>query len=207
MNLIDAKIQSYSKAKYLHIIVSIWWLFIKLNFCTLTPWCQRVNPGAGDWEDVFILSVKCWDQRKFLELEYFHREELQFFTDPSLIYYAATLLSFWIKQTHTKLRLEELSTCSCCTAIVLEYYSHLMKLTDLPCIQNQRNPGLLCHLWIHLWSQEEHPGVARRSLCLPVFLGLRGDPWSLGRGNPPSLGCAWGGCRTSRRSSVSPPPR
>lgn len=101
MNLIDAKIQSYSKAKYLHIIVSIWWLFIKLNFCTLTPWCQKVSPGAGDWEDVFILSVKCWDQRKFLELE------LQFFMDPLPVYYAATLLSFWIKDTKN-FELEEL---------------------------------------------------------------------------------------------------
>lgn len=32
-------------------------------------------------------------------------------------------------------------------------------------IQNQRNPGLLCHLWIRLWNRAGHHEVVQRSLC------------------------------------------
>lgn len=85
------------------------------------------------------------------------------------------------------------------------FYNEFIK--DLPCIQNQRNPGLLCHLWIRLWIQVEHLGVVRRSLCLPVALGLHEAPWSLGHGNHLFLGCASEEGRTSQRSFVSLQPR
>lgn len=100
----------------------------------------------------------------------------------------------------------------------LQFTFHIWKLSpsytvynefikDLPCIRNQRNPGLLCHLWIRLWIQVEHLGVVRRSLCLPVALCLHEAPWSLDRGNHLFLGCASEGCRMSQRSFVSLQPR
>lgn len=94
-----------------------------------------------------------------------------------------------------------------CTLIILSVISGLVKLIDLPCIQNQRNPGLLCRLWIRLGNQGEHPGVARKTLCLAVALDLHGAPWSLGHGNPLVLDCASEGCRTSQSSFVSLLPR
>lgn len=92
------------------------------------------------------------------------------------------------------------------------YSTSIVLFNNLPCIQNQRNPGLLCRLWIRrlwirLWNRVEHPGVARKSLCSAGALGLHGAPWSLDRGNPLFPDCVWEGCRMSRNSFVFPLPR
>lgn len=87
------------------------------------------------------------------------------------------------------------------------YCTLKIHFNNSPCIQNQRNPGLLCHLWKRLWNQEGHPGAARRNLCSLVVLGLRGDPWSLGHGNLLCLECVSVECRMSQNSFVSLLPR
>ena len=204
MNLIDAKIQHYSKARYLH-IMSIWWLLIKLNFCTLTAWCQTVEPCAGDWEDVFIfLSVKCRDQINFLSWNHF----LMRGYSSLWIHRCCTMqpLCYPSGKNHFRLELKYFGTFYC-TSIILKYCSEQMKLINLPCIQNRRNPGLLCHPWSHLWNQVGDPEGAQRNLCSLAAPGLHGAPWSLGHGNPLFHDCAWGGFRTSRNSFSSPQPR
>lgn len=70
--------------------------------CTLTPWCKAVDPGASDWEDKSSFFLSNVETKEFLQQESFHDEGLQFCVDPSLQYYAATLLSFWENTTHNK---------------------------------------------------------------------------------------------------------
>lgn len=166
--------------------------------CTLTPWCKAVDPGTGDWEDVFILSEKRWDQRIS----------------------STGIISWWgattvcgpvaaVLRSHLVVLLGKTTTKKFRTNIFFCYILHLIIFTfnNLPCIQNRRNPGLLCHLWIRLWNQVEHPGVARKNLCSAGALGLHVAPWSLGHGNPLFLDCVSAGCRMSQNSFVSLLPR
>lgn len=111
--------------------------------------------------------------------------------------YAATLLSFW--KTRKRKHWER--------AFFVARYILRGALNHLPCIQNQRNPGLPCHLWIRLWSQVEHPGVARKNLGSGGALGLHAVAWSLGHGSPLVLGCVSEGYRMSQNSSVFLLPR
>lgn len=69
----------------------LWWNL--RGSSTLSPWCQTIHWAAGD-SHAFILSVKCRDQRNFLERKLFHDEWLQFSVDLLLQDYAATLFSF-----------------------------------------------------------------------------------------------------------------
>lgn len=56
----------------IYTFLSIWWPGQKNKKpvsqsgekeAALSPRCKAVDPGTGDWEDVFILSEKRWDQR------------------------------------------------------------------------------------------------------------------------------------------------
>lgn len=106
MNLIDAKIQGYSEAKYLHVFLSDWGK--KQNACfskwrresyTLTAWCTAVNPDTGDREDVFILLENVETKESFND----ERRKV------SLQCYADTLFSFWKKNPKIKILLEKKS--------------------------------------------------------------------------------------------------
>lgn len=155
---------------------------------TLTAWCTAVNPDTGDQEEVFVLLENVETK------ESFHDERRKV----SLQCYAATLFSFWKK---IKILLEKKKK------IYLHCILHFNIFNNLPCIQNQRNPGLLCPLWIRLWIQVEHCGGARKNLCWTCGLGLPAAAWSLGHGNLLFPDCVAEGCRKSQNSSVSLPPR
>lgn len=210
MNLFDAKIQNYSKVKYLHVFLSIWWpgqkkknnnqkaCFSKWTkeSCTLTPWCKP-------W---------CWWLRGCLHCVW--KVETQRASSTEIVSewaattvwgpVAAVLCSHLIILLKTGKKKKKESwehTFFVARYILRGAFKHL------PCIQNQRNPGLPCHLWIHLWSQVEHPGVARKNLGSGGAHGLHAVAWSLGHGSPLVLGCVSEGYRMSQSSSVSLRPR
>lgn len=83
------------------------------------------------------------------------------------------------------------------------YRTRSTQISDLPCIQNRRNPGLLCHLW----NLVERPWGARRIPCLLASLVHHVAPCSPGHGNHLVHDCTSEGCRMSRHSCVSPLPR
>lgn len=195
MNQTDAKVQNYSKASYLHVVVTANKLTKLLGEGDNKKKKKSQNgaEGVGSSPPLVSNSPQSFYNWKNFMMRGYESE------DPSLWDYAVTLLSFW-KEKKKGFGFTDLADL---------YLNQSTNWLHLPWIQSQRNPVLLCLLCIHPWNQAEPPGVARKSLGWLVSLALRGALWSLGHGRTPLLflGCAWGGCRRSLRSFVSPRPR